>query len=64
MKKIKLTSLSEQKMKVIKGGSVAATANCDCMSACGGCDAISMRGTGQSVLGTLSAVVIQKPTLQ
>jgi len=62
MKRISLVKLSEQKMKVIKGGSenaIVSTANCNCSSACGDCDAINVRGTMSGVLGTIMG--IQKP---
>ena len=43
-KKIKLTALSEQKMKIIKGGQQSAMAACYCGSICHACDSISVRG--------------------
>jgi natural product precursor len=62
MKRISLVKLSEQKMKVIKGGSenaIVSTANCDCGNACGDCATINVRGTMSGVLGTLMG--FQKP---
>jgi len=59
MKRISLVKLSEQKMKVIKGGSenaIVSTANCNCESACGSCDAISVRGVGQGIFGGVSSI--------
>lgn len=52
-KKIKLTTLSEQKMKVIKGGQQSAMAACYCGSICHACDSISVRG--YSLAGMINA---------
>jgi hypothetical protein len=59
-KEVKLTKLSKEKMKVIKGKANYPMSACGCFT-CGECDAISMRGhdnTGR-IQGAQKLVAIQ-----